>query len=241
MLEIRNPRDAATRLENKVGPLAAENHQVIDGETGFCRAEKFRPVPISNLLPERLSLYSSSMKLIFLHGSPAAGKLTVARALLRMVSGRLFDNHAAIDLARTVFDFGAPGFWELVHRVRTSTIETAAEHGVSLVVTTFCYAEPDDLAQFREFEEILRRHNGELLPVYLYCSREEAGRRVGNPDRVERRKMTSQESLIRDLDKYNFSPVPRSDCLRLDTEIRSADLNAQEIVRRFGLVAGQNY
>jgi hypothetical protein len=25
---------------------------------------------------------------------------------------RLFDNHAAIDVARTVFDFGAPGFWE---------------------------------------------------------------------------------------------------------------------------------
>jgi hypothetical protein len=179
------------------------------------------------------------MKLVFLHGSPAVGKLTVAKALLRTVSGRLFDNHAAIDLARTVFDFGAPGFWELVHRVRTSAIDLAAQHGVSLVVTTFCYAEPEDLAQYREFEEILRRHNGELLPVFLYCSREEAARRVGNPDRVERRKMTSRESLIRDLDKYEFSPVPRSDCLKLDTETRSADLNAQEIVRRFGLDAAR--
>ena len=179
------------------------------------------------------------MKLVFLHGSPAVGKLTVAKALLRTVSGRLFDNHAAIDLARTVFDFGAPGFWELVHRVRTSAIDLAAQHGVSLVVTTFCYAEPEDLVQYREFEEILRRHNGELLPVFLYCSREEAARRVGNPDRVERRKMTSRESLIRDLDKYEFSPVPRSDCLKLDTETRSADLNAQEIVRRFGLDAAR--
>jgi hypothetical protein len=180
------------------------------------------------------------MKLVFLHGSPAVGKLTVAKALLRTVSGRLFDNHAAIDLARTVFDFGAPGFWELVHSVRISAIDKAAQHGVSLVVTTFCYAEPEDLAQYREFEEILRRHNGELLPVYLYCSRQEAARRVGNPDRVERRKMTSRESLIRDLDKYEFSPVPRSDCLKLDTETRSADLNAQEIVRRFGLDAARN-
>ncbi len=63
----------------------------------------------------------SSMKLVFLHGSPAVGKLTVAKALLSMVSGRLFDNHAAIDLARTVFDFGAPGFWELVHSVRCAS------------------------------------------------------------------------------------------------------------------------
>ena len=54
--------------------------------------------------------YRQAMKLIFIHGAPASGKLTVAKALLRIVPGRLFDNHAAIDLARTVFDFGAPGF-----------------------------------------------------------------------------------------------------------------------------------
>src|SRR5450432_2254389 len=127
----------------------------------------------------------SSMKLVFLHGSPASGKLTVAKALLGMVPGRLFDNHAAIDLARTIFDFGAPGFWELVHSVRCSALDAAAEHGVALVVTTFCYAEPDDRPQFEKFEENMRRRGGELLPVFLHCSREEAVRRVGNSDRVE--------------------------------------------------------
>ena len=75
------------------------------------------------------------MKLLFLHGAPAAGKLTVAKALLQLVPGRLFDNHAAIDLARTLFDFGAPGFWELVHATRYQALDIAAEHGVALVVT----------------------------------------------------------------------------------------------------------
>src|SRR5437879_3697609 len=140
------------------------------------------------------------MKLLFLHGAPAVGKLTVAKALLRIVPGRLMDNHAAIDLALTVFDFGAPGFWELVHDVRYSALDAAAAHGLPLLVTTFCYAEPDDRAQFGKFEEIMQRHGGELLPVFLHCSREEAMRRVGNPDRVERRKMTSGENLIKYLD-----------------------------------------
>jgi hypothetical protein len=197
-------------------------------------------VPISDSRRYIYPLCSLSMKLVFLHGSPAVGKLTVAKALLRMVSGRLFDNHAAIDLARTIFDFGAPGFWELVHSVRCSAIDAAAEHSVSLVVTTFCYAELDDLPQYQEFEDILQRRNGELLPVFLHCSRDEAARRVGNPERVERRKINSQEGLFRDLDKFRFPPVPRSDCLKLDTELRSADLNAQEIVRHFGLDATQN-
>jgi hypothetical protein len=177
------------------------------------------------------------MKLVFLHGAPAAGKLTVAKALLGMVPGRLFDNHAAIDLARTIFDFGAPGFWELVHSVRCSAFDAAAEHGTALAVTTFCYAEPDDRPQFEKFEEIMQRHGGELLPVFLHCSREEAARRVGNSDRVERRKMTSAESLIKDLDRYKFSAVPRPDCLMLNTEARPAEATAREIIDHFGLDA----
>jgi hypothetical protein len=43
------------------------------------------------------------MKLLYLHGAPAAGELTVSKALLRMDPRKLFDNHAAIDVARQVF------------------------------------------------------------------------------------------------------------------------------------------
>jgi chloramphenicol 3-O-phosphotransferase len=176
------------------------------------------------------------MKLVFLHGAPASGKLTVAKALLRIVPGRLFDNHAAIDLARTLFDFGAPGFWELVHNVRYAALDAAAANGVALVAATFCYAEPDDRPQVAKFEAILRRHEGELLPVFLHCSRDEAMRRVGNPDRVERHKMTSQASLIKFLDDYNLTSVPRADCLALDTEVRSAEATARKIVDHFRLM-----
>jgi len=176
------------------------------------------------------------MKLLFLHGAPAAGKLTVAKALLRIVPGRLMDNHVAIDLALTIFDFGAPGFWELVHDVRRSAMNAAAEHRVPLLVTTFCYAEPEDREQFGQIEAIVQRHGGKLLPVFLHCSREEALRRVGHPDRVARRKISSGEHLIRELDRYDLTAVPRADCLKLDTSINPADVTAQEIVEHFGLV-----
>jgi len=175
------------------------------------------------------------MKLLFLHGAPAAGKLTVAKALLRIVPGRLMDNHAAIDLALMVFEFGAPGFWELVHSVRCSAIDAAAEHGVPLLVTTFCYAEPEDREQFGQIEEIVQRHGAKLLPVFLHCSREEALRRVSNPDRVARRKISSGEHLIRELDRYDLTAVPRSDCLKLDTGVNAAEVTAQKIVEHFGL------
>jgi chloramphenicol 3-O-phosphotransferase len=175
------------------------------------------------------------MKLVFLHGSPAVGKLTVAKALLRLVPGRLIDNHAAIDLARTVFDFGAPGFWELVHASRCAALRAAGEHDVPLLAMTFCYADPHDQANFADFQAITRQHGGELLPVFLHCSREEAARRVGNPDRVERRKLTSAEILLKDLDRYNYTSVPQTDCIRFDTEKMPSETVAREIVSRFEL------
>lgn len=175
------------------------------------------------------------MKLLFIHGSPAVGKLTVAKALLRLVPARLMDNHSNVDLARTVFDFGVPGFWELVHSSRCVALHAAAKHGVPLLVTTYCYVEPDDRAAVDEFDAIIGQYGGELLPVFLHCSREEAARRVGNPDRVERRKLSTAEDLIDYLDGHNFTSVPRADCVKLDTEAMPPDAVAEEIVRRFAL------
>jgi hypothetical protein len=175
------------------------------------------------------------MKLVFLHGAPAAGKLTTARALLAQVSGRLFDNHAAIDVARTVFDFGAPGFFELVQEVRKAVLVAASEQGVALVVMTFVYADPEDLPTFEQFEAIVHQRGGQVLPVYLKCSTEEIVRRVGNADRVARKKMTAENSVRKFTAQYRLAAVPRANCLMLDSEAQSAEANAKEIIRHFGL------
>jgi hypothetical protein len=175
------------------------------------------------------------MKLIFLHGSPAVGKLTVAKALLRLVPARLMDNHANVDLARTIFDFGVSGFWELVHACRCVALDAAGKHGVPLLVTTYCYVEPTDRANYEEFEAIVRRHGGEMLPVYLHCAQDEALRRVGNPDRIERGKVTSAEGLINFIGGRNFTSVPRENCIRFDTGAMLPDAVAREIVGRLAL------
>jgi hypothetical protein len=82
----------------------------------------------------------------------------------------------------------------------------------------------------------VQRHGGELLPVFLHCSKEELIRRVSNADRAERRKITSEKGLDKFLAQYDISPVPRTDCVMLDSEARSADATAQEIIRHFGLM-----
>lgn len=175
------------------------------------------------------------MKVVFIHGAPAAGKLTTARALLDRVEGRLFDNHAAIDLARTVFEFGAPEFWELVQATRILVLSSASQKGLPLLVMTFVYADPIDLPTFEEFELAIQGRGGQLLPVYLQCSVDEIVRRVGNGDRAIRRKITSEKDVRDLIEKYSLVPVPRSNCLVLNSEANSAEENAQSIIRHYAL------
>jgi hypothetical protein len=151
------------------------------------------------------------------------------------VDGRLFDNHAAIDLARTVFDFGASGFWELVQTVRASVLYEAARRCIPVLVMTFVYVEPDDLATFEEFEAIVHGRGGQMLPVFLQCSIPDIVRRIGSPDRIARKKMTSEQSARDFLTRHQVRPVPRPTCLALDSEANDAEANAQRVIRHFNL------
>jgi hypothetical protein len=175
------------------------------------------------------------MKLLFLHGAPASGKRTVGEEVVRLTNGRLFHNHAAVDFARTVIDFDAPGFWDLVHAARMVALGKAAEHGVPLVVQTACYSHPDDLPLLEDFEAVLGQRGGVLLPVFLTCSRSTLEMRVGAPDRVQCRKVTSKEGLDRCLARWNLVPVPRANCHTVDTDAMAPSEAATAIVKHFAL------
>src|SRR5262249_53537145 len=129
----------------------------------------------------------------------------------------------------------APGFWELVHASRCVALDAAAKHGVPLLVTTYCYVPPHDLSDYEEFEAIVRRHGGEIHPVFLHCPREEVLRRIGNPDRAARGKLTSAEGLVDFVDGRDFTSVPRQECITFDTGAMRPDAVARAIVDRFGL------
>jgi len=43
------------------------------------------------------------MKLIFIYGPPAVGKLTVAEELVKLHDYRLFHNHLTLDLVRNIY------------------------------------------------------------------------------------------------------------------------------------------
>lgn len=175
------------------------------------------------------------MNLIYLHGPPAVGKLTVSRELLRVIPGRLLDNHASIDFGWTLFEFGTAEFWRFVHQLRLIAVQHSAQSDIPNLIYTSCYSDPEDRPHFERLQEIQGTYCGRLTPVYLFAGTNTLNQRVSNPDRLERRKLTSQEGLASALAKWNIAPVPQTDCLHIDTSRQSAAESATLIVEHFGL------
>ena len=65
------------------------------------------------------------MKLIFIYGMPATGKLTVARELANMTGLKLFHNHLVVDLLLSTFEFGSEPFVELREEIWLSVFRQA--------------------------------------------------------------------------------------------------------------------
>jgi len=175
------------------------------------------------------------VKLVFIYGPPAVGKLTIAKELGRMTGFKLFHNHVSVDFVESVFDFDTPTFWRLVDKYRREMLEEAAKEGIDTIFT-FVYGKgPDD-----EFvKDILKRvesHGGRVFFVRLYCSPDELARRVGHRSRMELGKLATKSGLARMSREFDIvSEVPFAASLSLDTGNLSARQAAKSIARHYRL------
>ena len=175
------------------------------------------------------------MKLIIIHGPPAAGKLTVATELARLTGYKLFHNHVTIDCAKTVFEFGTPTFWNIVGKLRFDVIAEAARAGIS-VIHTFCYEFGVDDEHFAGLISSAEENGGEVHLILLHCDDEERKRRIVDESRARLGKLTDPESIGRPGIKIELSrPFPGRETLLIDTTGTSAENAAEQIIRRYGL------
>ena len=167
------------------------------------------------------------MWLVFLHGPPGCGKLTVGRELAALTGYRLFHNHLVVDLLHPVFEFGSPPFVELREQMWLATFREAARAGVSLV---FTFA-PERTVRpgFPEAaESCVHAEGGRTFFVSLTCSEAEIERRVAEPSRRSYGKLASTERYreLRDSGAFEFPP------LRADLTLDTGALTPLEVARR---------
>ncbi len=173
------------------------------------------------------------MDLVFLHGPPAAGKLTTARALERLVGYPVFHNHLVVDLLTGVFPFGSDPFVRLREQFWLAVFAEAVAADRSLVFTFT--PDPTVPAGFPDrVRELVADGGGRVRFVRLLVSAEEQERRIDRPERHEFHKVTDVSFLRR----VAGGPVPEQPPadLEIDTERSGADDTAATIVQHLGLV-----
>ena len=149
------------------------------------------------------------MKLIFLHGLPGVGKLTVARELSTLTGFRVFHNHLTVDLVSSFFPFGSEPFVILREQVWLAAFSEAARNEVSFIFTF----NPERTVRegfIQETIDVVEAAGGRVAFVELTCAVEELERRIGDPSRKEFGKLISVEQYrsLKDAGAFHFPKLP---------------------------------
>lgn len=167
------------------------------------------------------------MKLIFLYGPAASGKLTVAKALHQLTGFRLFHNHLVVDTLLSVFQFGTPSFVRLREQTWLSVFEAAAKDDISLI---FTFA-PENTVNPEFIESAIatvQKGGGEICFVELTCPIHVLEQRMENPSRAQFLKLRSVETFreLRRTGANHFPPIPA------DLSIDTSAVDPAEAARR---------
>ena len=156
------------------------------------------------------------MKLVFLHGAPAVGKLTVARELATLTGFRLFHNHLTVDLVSSLFPFGSEPFVFLREQIWLAAFGAAARNNLSLIFTF----NPERTVRdhfIQDAIDLVESAGGKVVFIELICSEAELERRMEDASRQEFGKLASldQYRSLRDAGAFRFPKLPQD--LSVDT------------------------
>ncbi|MDT7920257.1 MAG: hypothetical protein RQ868_06655 [Meiothermus sp.] len=177
------------------------------------------------------------MKLVFLYGPAAVGKLTVARELTRLTGYPIFDNHLSIDYAARLLDWGTPSYVSFLRALRLFTFRQMAQMGLKGLIFTFVYTPPSSDEFIGQVLEVCQQSGIEVLWVKLEAPPEVLLQRVVLPERKSLKKLSRPERLLQMLEQGALQAIPFGQSLRVDTSQLLPEQAARVIVQHFGLQA----
>ena len=176
------------------------------------------------------------MKLVFIYGPPAVGKLTVATELAKLTGFKLFDNHVSIDFVKSVYEFGTRRYWKLIEKYRLSMFKEVAKHGINIIFT-FVYDKATDDPFVRKTIQTISKEGGSVCFVRLFCDEGRLARRVSSKGRRKAGKISTKRLLATVLKRHGLgSEVPFQTSLRIDTTRIPAKKSAEMIGRHYKLL-----
>lgn len=183
------------------------------------------------------------MKLVFIIGSGAVGKMTVGQALMKRTGLRLFHNHMIIEPVLEVFDeFNST----VIHRLRDVIFQEFAKSDRYGMIFTFMWAfdHAEDLDYVEHIKSIFQSYDTEFYCVELVADQKVRLQRNRTENRLlhkasKRDVERSEARLLGEEAKYRLESldgeVPFKNYLKIDNTNLSADETAEIIQKHFSL------
>ena len=173
------------------------------------------------------------MKVIFLYGPPASGKLTIAKKLAEKTGISLFHNHLTFDLAEVLYEPFTQPFYDYCADLRLDVFGDAKLAHQDLIFTFF-YIPPDDDNFVNQIIRIAGEDNVKF--VKIEASSDTLLDRVENKDRAKYSKINSKDVLTRYLKENNWSEsIEKTDSLIISTDNLTPDDAVQKIIEEYDL------
>lgn len=175
------------------------------------------------------------MKIVFIYGPPAAGKLTVAEELVKLTNYKLYHNHLSADLLLSVLKFCSKEHLHLTDLFRLEILKAAAKQKVNGMIITSCYAHQLDKNSVNDLIKLAKKIKAEINFVYLRPENEELFRRVSGESRKRYKKLKDVQKLKASLKKWDFPPIPFTENLLINNTHIPAKKVAQIIKKHYCL------
>ena len=183
------------------------------------------------------------MKLVFIIGDAAVGKMTVGQELTKITDLRLFHNHMMIEPALEVF-----GYFDgkTIARMREVVFEEFANSKNYGLIFTYMWAfdQQADWDYVEHVCDIFRKRNADIYYVELVAPQEIRLQRNITENRLKNKASKrdierSNQRIINDNNKYrcvsNDGEIPYDNYIKIDNSNLSPEIVAQTIKERFQL------
>lgn len=183
------------------------------------------------------------MKLVFLIGNAAVGKMTVGQELMKITGLRLFHNHMTIEPVIEIFGKFEP---KTITRLRQVIFEEFAASDCYGMIFTYMWAfdMPSDWEAIERIKDIFRPYGTEFYYAELVASREARLQRNVSANRLRHKPSkrdieASNQRFFRDDAAHRLESldgeIPFNNYIRIDNTDMPPEQAAQLIKERFDL------
>lgn len=183
------------------------------------------------------------MKLLFLFGDGAVGKMTVGQELVKITDLCLFHNHMTIE---PVLELFGETRWQTTYRLRDVIFEDFAESDRYGMIFTYMMAfnMQSEWDYIEHVSDIFKKHNADVYYAELFAPLDVRMRRNNTENRLinkpsKRDIEKSNQRLLNDNERYrcvsNEGEVTFENYIKIDNSSLEPDVVASMIKERFSL------